>query len=219
VLNFGGRVIKNVAGFDVSRLMVGTLGTLGVILEVSLRVIPCFETETTLCFAHDNADQHIEWINQLAGDPLPISASLWYEGQSQIRLSGSQQGVDSAVKKLGGDACEQPWSDLREMKHEFFNEQREIGRISIAPTLGFSLKQPQLIEWGGAQRWITGDCDIERMRERLQEKQGGFCLFRTRADNPVFQPLDEVSLVLHRSLKSKFDPARIFNRNRLYPGL
>ena len=219
VLNFGGRVIKNVAGFDVSRLMVGTLGTLGVLLEVSLRVIPCFETETTLCFAHDNAEQHIEWINQLGGEPLPISASLWHEGQSQIRLSGSQQGVDSAIKKLGGDACDQPWSDMREMKHKFFNGQSEIGRISIAPTVGFSLNRSQLIEWGGAQRWITGDCDIERMRERLQDKQGAFCLFRSRNDKPVFQPVDEASLVLHRSLKSKFDPVRIFNRDRLYPGL
>ena len=147
MLNFGGRVIKNVAGFDVSRLMVGTMGTLGVLLEVSLRVIPCFETETTLCFAHDNAEQHIEWINQIGGEPLPVSASLWHDGQSQIRLSGSRQGVDSAAKKLGGDACDQPWSDMRELKHEFFNEQSEIGRISIAPTLGFSLNRSQLIEW------------------------------------------------------------------------
>jgi glycolate oxidase FAD binding subunit len=219
VLNFGGRVIKNVAGFDVSRLMVGAMGTLGVLLEVSLRVIPCFETETTLCFEHDNAEQHIEWINELGGKPLPISASLWHKGQSQIRLSGSQQGVDSAVKNLGGETCDSPWSDMCELTHEFFKDQSKINRISIAPTREFSLERDQMIEWGGAQRWITGDCDIARMRERLQDKQGSLCLFHSDHSEPVFQLIDEASLVLHRSLKSKFDPARIFNRDRLYPGL
>ena len=219
VLNFGGRVIKNVAGFDVARLMVGTMGTMGVLLEVSLRVIPCHETETTLSFAHETAEQHIEWINQLGGQPLPISASVWHDGQTQIRLSGSELGVQSAVKKLGGDRVEPAWSELHELKHGFFNEQSEIGRISIAPALEFSLNRTQLIEWGGAQRWITGDFDAVRLRERLQDRQGGFCLFHSKTDQPSFQPLDELSLTLHRNLKSKFDPARIFNRDRLYPGL
>jgi len=218
VLNFGGRVIKNVAGFDVARLTVGSMGTLGVLLEVSLRVIPCFETETTLCFEHENAEQHIRWINELAGQPLPISASLWHKGQSQIRLSGSQQGIESATKKLGGDVCESPWQDLRELSHDFFENQGNISRISIAPTQSFSLDRDQLIEWGGAQRWITGECDIERMRERLQDKQGSLCLFRSDHSVPVFQSPDEVTMVLHRSVKSKFDPARIFNRGRFYPG-
>ncbi len=219
VLNFGGRVIKNVAGFDVSRIMAGSMGTLGVLLEVSLRVIPCFETEVTLGFDHDSAESHIRWINELGGRPLPLSASMWYQGRSFIRLSGSQQGVDSAAKQLGGDDELAPWQSLREQAHQFFESHSQINRISLPPTTELSLQQDQLIEWSGAQRWIS-DCDIERMRERLQVKQSSLCLFRgSREPASVFQPLDETSMILHRNLKSRFDPAGILNRNRLYTGL
>lgn len=219
VLNFGGRVIKNVAGFDVSRLMAGSMGTMGVLLEVSLRVIPCFETELTLGFDHDNAESHIQWINEIGGSPLPLSASMWHKGRSYLRLSGSQQGIDSAAKQLGGDEEAPPWDALKEQTHGFFEAHNHINRISLPPTMAFSLQQEQLIEWSGAQRWIA-DCDIERMRERLQARQGSLCLFRGAQDtDSVFQPVDEATMTLHRSLKSRFDPARIFNRDRLYAGL
>lgn len=219
VLNFGGRVIKNVAGFDVSRLMVGSMGTLGVLLEVSLRVIPCFETELTLGFDHDTAESHIQWINELGGRPLPLSASLWHKGRSLIRLSGSQQGIDSAARQLGGDKEQSPWESLKEQGHGFFEGHSHVNRISLPPTMELSLQQDQLIEWSGAQRWIS-DCDIERMRERLQAKQGSLCLFRGNQETAsVFQPVDEATMVLQRNLKSRFDPARIFNRDRLYAGL
>ena len=219
VLNFGGRVIKNVAGFDVSRLMVGSMGTLGVLLEVSLRVIPCFETELTLGFDHDSAESHIQWINELGGSPLPLSASMWLKGRSYLRLSGSQQGIDSAVKQLGGNEEVPHWDALKEQTHDFFEGHNRINRISLPPTMAFSLQQEQLIEWSGAQRWIIGG-DIERMRERLQAKQGSLCLFRGAQDaDAVFPPVDEATMILHRSLKSRFDPARIFNRDRLYAGL
>lgn len=219
VLNFGGRVIKNVAGFDVSRLMAGSMGTLGVLLEASLRVIPRFEAEMTLGFDHDTAEMHIQWINELGGRPLPLSASLWHRGRSIVRLSGSRQGVESAAKKLGGDEEQAPWDSLRNQTHAFFVDNSHINRISLPPTMELSLQQDQLIEWGGAQRWI-GDCDIERMRERLQAKQGSLCLYRgNQQTGSVFQPLDSAIMVLQRNLKSRFDPARIFNRDRLYAGL
>jgi glycolate oxidase FAD binding subunit len=218
VLNFGGRVIKNVAGFDVSRLMVGSMGTLGILLEVSLRVIPVFETEITLGHDHENAEAHIRWINELCGRPLPISASMWYQGRSLIRLSGSEQGVASAAEKLGGDKEASVWESLREHKHTFFEKHSHVNRISLPPTSELSFNQEQLIEWCGAQRWI-GDCDIERMRERMAVRRGNLCLFRSRQREAVFQAVDDVTRALHRNLKSRFDPARIFNRNRLFDGL
>ena len=218
VLNFGGRVIKNVAGFDVSRLMAGAMGTLGVLLEVSLKVIPQFETETTLGFDHDTAEAHLRWINELGGRPLPLSASMWFRGRSLIRLSGSEQGVVSAVDSLGGDREEPVWQGLTEHSHAFFEKHSQINRISLPPTTELSLQQDQLIEWSGAQRWIS-ECDIERMRERLSARQGSLCLFRGQQRNSVFQPPGEAYMVLHRNLKSRFDPARIFNRDRLFAGL
>ena len=218
VLNFGGRVIKNVAGFDVSRLMVGSMGTLGVLLEVSMRVIPAFETEVTLGFDHDTAEAHIRWINELCGRPLPLSASMWHQGRSLIRLSGSKQGVASASKTLGGDKEEAVWESLREHKHAFFEKHSHVNRLCLPSASELSLKQDQLIEWSGAQRWI-GDCDIERMRERVATRQGNLCLFRSQQREAVFQAIDDAAMVLHRNLKSRFDPARIFNRNRLFGGL
>ncbi len=218
VLNFGGRVIKNVAGFDVSRLMAGTMGTLGVLLEVSLRVIPVFETEVTLGFDHDTAEAHLQWINELGGRPVPLSASMWYQGHSLIRLSGSEQGILSAVKKLGGDKAESVWPELKEQRHAFFEKHNQINRLSLPQATELSLQQDQLIEWGGAQRWIS-ECDVERMRERLSARQGSLCLFRGSQRDSVFQAVDEVSMVLHRNLKSRFDPARVFNRDRLFGGL
>ena len=225
VLNFGGRVIKNVAGFDLSRLMVGAMGTLGVLLEVSLRVIPKHETETTLSFVHDSAEDHIQWINELGGRPLPLSASMWHKGQSLIRLSGSERGVSSAVEKLGGEQGEDVWDQLREQSHSFFSDaasksKRRLMRISVPPTTHFQLNQDQLIEWGGAQRWLHGDSDLEALRGRVSHLHGSLCVFRGSSEpQPVFQALNDAVLTLHRSLKSKFDPARIFNRDRLYPGL
>lgn len=218
VLNFGGRVIKNVAGFDVSRLMAGSMGTLGVILEVSLRVIPMYETEVTLGFDHDTAESHIHWINELGGNPIPLSASLWHQGRSLIRLSGSEQGVASAVDSLGGDRQDPVWQSLKEQQHDFFKGHSQLNRISLPPTAALSIKQDQLIEWGGAQRWI-GECDIEHTRERLASRQGSLCLFRGKDRQEVFQAVSDAAMILHRNLKSRFDPARIFNRNRLFNGL
>jgi len=104
VLQFGGRVIKNVAGFDVSRVLVGSLGTLGVLLEVSIRVMPMFATEATLAFEHATADAHIRWVNELGSQPLPISATAWHAGTSRLRLSGSEQGVDHAIAGMPAPA-------------------------------------------------------------------------------------------------------------------
>lgn len=220
VLQFGGRVIKNVAGFDLSRLLVGSLGTLGVILEVSIRVMPQYETEATLCFQHDSADQHIEWINGLGSKPWPISASAWHRGVSHLRLSGSAQGVQQAKTELGGDAVEFDWSALREHSHDFFDPDRALTRVSLPPTCDDLLRdEAQLIEWGGAQRWLSGEVDVDALRGRVASDAGSVCAFRGHAaEVRRFQPLAPAMLKLQRNLKSSFDPAAIFNVGRIYPG-
>ena len=218
IMNFGGRVIKNVAGFDVSRLMVGAQGTLGVILEASLRVIPRFETELSLVFEHSSADSHIQWINQLGSRPLPLSASSWYQGRSTIRLSGSQQGVDSAAANLGGTRETGFWEQLREQRHDFFTSSEKLFRLSLPQTREDLFSgQPQLIEWGGAQRWLMGEYDLEQLRQTLESIGGMVCAYRgVDPEAQVFHPLNSSLLALHRSLKSSFDPAGIFNPGRLY---
>jgi glycolate dehydrogenase FAD-binding subunit len=151
ILHFGGRVIKNVAGFDVSRVMVGSLGTLGVILEVSIRVIPVAETELTLTFEHGSVNEHVRWINELGAEPYPITASSWVAGRSQLRLSGSEQGVHHAAEQLGGDRDEPCWDQLKEQTLGFFDPAQPLTRISLPPaSADLQGDWAQLIEWGGA---------------------------------------------------------------------
>jgi len=221
ILQFGGRVIKNVAGFDVSRVMVGALGTLGIILEVSIRVVPLFETELTLAYEHASADEHIRWVNQLGAEPYPISASLWHDGRSQLRLSGSEQGVRQAADQLGGDRIESDWSELKEQRLDFFDRAEPLSRISLPPTTADLLPgKPQLIEWGGAQRWVSGEVDTAALRDQAAGAGGSLCAFQRHAvDVPRFHPLAAVMLTLQRNIKSSFDPAGIFNPGKLYPGL
>ena len=218
VMNFGGRVIKNVAGFDVSRLMAGAQGTLGIILEASLRVIPKFETEQSLGFEHDSAQAHIRWINELGSKPLPLSASCWYQGRSYIRLSGSQQGVDSAAAKLEGVPESDIWKQLREQKHDFFTRHENIMRLSVPQTSEDQYPgESQLIEWNGAQRWLGGDLELTEIRQKIESMEGNVCAYRgIGPEVQFFHPLNDSLLALHRSLKSSFDPAGIFNPGRLY---
>ena len=223
IVSFGGRVIKNVAGFDVSRLMVGALGTLGVLLEVSIRVIPRFETEETLILEHAEAQSHIDWINQQRGLPFPISASVWYQGQTKIRLSGSQQGVASACQQLGGEssANDEIWSELREQSHSFFESNKTIARVSV-PSVepDFLTAESQLIEWGGAQRWIESSQEqLDRLRKQAEYHRGTACAYKGYDDDTeMFHRPTDAIMALHRNIKSSFDPADIFNPGRLYGG-
>ena len=221
VLQFGGRVIKNVAGFDVSRLLVGSLGTLGVLLEVFIRVVPMYVTETTLAFEHATADAHIRWVNELGSQPYPLSASAWYAGTSRLRLSGSEQGVEHAIAELGGERENYDWAELREQSHDLFLREQPITRVSLPPASpNMAADRAQVIEWGGAQRWLSGEIDIAALRERASQLGGSVCAFRDHAtDVAVFQPLAPAMLKLQRSIKSSFDPAGIFNAGRIYPGL
>lgn len=221
IMQFGGRVIKNVAGFDVARLMVGSHGTLGIILEVSIRVIPMYETELTLAFEHDIADRHIRWVNELGAEPYPVTASSWMAGRSQLRLSGSEQGVRHAADQLGGEPGEACWEQLKEQTADFFDPGQPLTRISLPPaSANLPGDRAQLIEWGGAQRWISGEVNIDALRLKAEAVGGSVCAFqRHGAGVPVFHPLPAAMLKLQRSIKSTFDPAGIFNPGRMYPGL
>jgi glycolate oxidase FAD binding subunit len=222
-LRFGGQVMKNVAGYDVSRLMSGSLGTLGLILEVSLKVLPLPLAEATLRFKFPE-DKAIQMLNQWAGRPLPISASAYTGGELGLRLSGAAAAIEAAYKKLGGvrndDAqAEQFWIGIREQTDSFFRSAAPLWRLSVKSTTP-PLKLPggQLIEWGGALRWLKSDADAKTIRDAAVSAGGHATLFRASDKSAgVFQPLTPALLKIHRNLKQTFDPAGIFNRGRLYP--
>lgn len=223
ILRFGGEVMKNVAGYDVSRLMTGALGTLGVILDVSLKVLPRPETERTIRL-ECNARVAIERLQALAQQPWPISASCHVDGQLYIRLSGTAGAVHAACLALGGDtldAADVFWQQVREHQHAFFADTSPLWRLSIdaaAPPL--VLDGAWLMEWGGALRWLKTDRDAVAVRAAAEQAGGHAILFRdgTHRD-AVFHPLAPGLLGLHRQLKQAFDPAGILNPGRLYAEL
>ncbi len=221
-LRFGGQVMKNVAGYDVSRLMTGSLGTLGLILEVSLKALPLPLTETTLRFAMPE-DKAIQMLNQWAGKPLPISASAYIGGELGLRLSGAAVAIEAACKKLGGEQiddqqAEKFWIGIREQTDPFFSGNVPLWRLSIKSTTP-PLKLPgmQLIEWGGSLRWLKSDADAKTIRDAAAAAGGHATLFRASDKSAgVFHPLPHALLKIHRNLKKNFDPAGIFNPGRLY---
>jgi glycolate oxidase FAD binding subunit len=220
-LTFGGTVMKNVAGYDVSRLIAGSLGTLGLILEVSLKVLPRPVAEATLRFDLPQ-NKALEALNAWAGQPLPISASCWCDDVLIVCLSGAEAAVAAAKAKLGGEPVPEAatfWTSLREQRHAFFAGDEPLMRLSlpsIAPPL--DLPGEQVIEWGGSQRWWRGDAAVAR---DAASRVGGHAVLFRGADKSagVFQPLPTPMLKIHQRLKAAFDPRGVFNRGRLYPKL
>ncbi len=222
VLHFGGQVMKNVAGYDVSRLLAGSMGTLGLMLEVSVKVLPRPFAQHSLVFALSEQEA-LHQVNLWGGQPLPISATSWHDGQLAVRLSGAQAAVDAAIKKMGGAElanADAYWDSLREQSQAFFADASDgLWRLSvpsIAPA--FKLGGEQLIEWGGAQRWLKTTADAASIRAAAIEAGGHATLFKGGDKSVgVFQPLQPALARIHHNLKNAFDPAGIFNPGRMYP--
>jgi len=237
LLTFGGQVMKNVAGYDVSRLMVGALGTLGLIAEVSLKVLPVAPAEATLKFELDQA-QALAQLNRWGGQPLPLNASCWVPdtdrdagvGTLYLRLRGAVAAVEAACRTLGGERQDNArvapdWTLCREQQLPWFQERGERGlwRLSVpqtAPVL--DLPEPPLVEWHGAQRWVrAGVQDAPRLRAAAAAAGGHATLFiagsgRRAGDVARFDALAPALDRIQRQLKAEFDPAGILNRGRLY---
>ena len=222
LLNFGGQVMKNVAGYDVSRLMTGAMGTLGLLLEVSLKVLPKPHAEATLRLELPQ-DKAIEAINRWGGQPLPLSATCWNDGLLSVRLSGARAAVAAARERIGGEAvagAEGFWHALREQQDGFFSGEAALWRLSL-PSKAAPLNLPgsPLIEWGGAQRWLKSEAPATTLREAAARAGGHATLFRGGDKSMgVFQPLPEPLLQIHSKLKRTFDPQGLFNPGRLYSG-
>jgi len=220
-LRFGGQVMKNVAGYDLSRLMAGALGTLGVLLEVSLKVLPRPAEERTRVFELDAeaaAARQIEWGRL----PLSLSGTLYDGERLHVRLCGSAQGVAAGLEALGGEeVAEGPWRAAREQTLPFFQGNSPLWRISLpaaAPAL--NLPGAGLTEWGGALRWLRTDLPADLVRQRAAALGGHATLFRGHdGRGEVFHALVPALRVLHMQVKRALDPQCLFNPGRMYEGL
>lgn len=214
-LRFGGQVMKNVAGFDLSRLMTGSFGTLAVILEVSLKVLPRPEEEQTVRLEMMQA-QAIDTMNRWAGQPLPISATCYSEGALHARLAGSSRTVAAARERLGGEAVGNAnfWSDVRE--HRLPALQGRLWRISVRPTSApLELSGQHTVEWNGSLRWVATDATEDEVHQVARNAGGYATLFRGASGSPIMR-LDAGVFALNRRIKQALDPVGIFGPHRLH---
>lgn len=227
ILNFGGEVMKNVAGYDVSRLLAGSMGIFGALLEVSIKVAPKPFQEKTVILETNQAGV-IALFNQWRGQPVPITATAWQESQGgggllHVRVSGSEPAVLNGVVRVGGDALEPPqagafWDSLRDHTHPFF-QSRPLWRVAVPPHTPPLHRGKTLIEWNGGLRWLTEVDSPEDLRSEVSTLGGHATLFRYDAlppDTSVFHPLTQALKNINQRLKQELDPAGIFNPKRLF---
>lgn len=216
-LRFGGEVMKNVAGYDLSRLMAGSFGCLGVLTEVSLKVLPKPRLCSSIALEMDCARalaRLAEWGQQ----PLPISAASFENGVLRLRLEGGEGSVAAAHERLGGERIDPSyWQELNEHQLDFFSSGLPLWRLSLPNNTGvLDVPGEQLIDWAGAQRWLKSDADGAVIRATVSAAGGhAVCYSHGLQDSP-FQPLPAPLLRYHRQLKAQLDPHGVFNPGRMY---
>jgi len=225
VLSFGGKVIKNVAGFDVTRLMAGSMGAFGVIVEVTMRVVakPIKETTVSLELSEEQAALR---ANEIIASGLPVSASCWHSGALRLRLSGSEAGVKRSVDEIGGEVVREQdsdpfWKSIRNQTHPFFSPGRSLWKITTPPLADpIGVEGESLVEWNGALRWVSTDMPPEIVRKKADEAGGAATLFRAGAGlEDVRERFPEPPAKLkelHQQLMKTFDPDGILNPGRIY---
>ena len=214
-LHFGGEVIKNVAGYDVSRLQCGAFGTLGLLEELSIKTLPAPEHELTLELEMNEAgalQNLMVWNRQ----PLPLSGAAWHRGILRIRLSGTAAAVAEGHRHIGGEPSGNNgfWEQLKEQRLDFFDAHKPLWRISLPRGSGvLELPGDTLLDWGGAQRWLLSDSTFDTLSEIARNAGGHVRPYHPH--QPI--PLNHGLMLLHQRLKEAFDPAGILNPGQLFP--
>lgn len=222
ICRFGGEVMKNVAGYDVSRLMTGAMGTLGVLLDVSIKILPLAHTEQTRILEMSDVSTALQWLARQSGQ-WPLTAACYTGQRLYLRLAGSEAGVAWAAQQIGGQAlaANDPfWQQLREQQLAFFNDSRPLWRLSVAPMTPAidSIEGDTLYDWGGAQRWLLSNAADKDIRDWALQYGGHASCLRNRPPHvQVHQPLAPALATLQQSLQQSFDPYHILNPGRLYP--
>ncbi|MCH4812462.1 glycolate oxidase subunit GlcE [Vreelandella neptunia] len=225
LLRFGGEVMKNVAGYDLSRLMAGAQGTLGVLTDISFKVLPIPNATHSLRLSINLADA-LKKLAELGRKPLPITAAAWHNGELFLRLEGGNSSVSATQASLGGEPLDASfWTSLRDHTHDFFqlSDGQALWRLSLPPhTSPLALDIPEadiFYDWAGCQRWVKTSLDASTLRAACAAVGGHATCYTPHAQGGAvdpFTPLNTVVEKYHRNLKAELDAHGIFNPGRLY---
>ncbi len=220
---FGGQVMKNVAGYDLSRLLTGSYGTLAVILEVTFKVLPIPEFELT-GYKNSSKQQALEIMHKLSCKSVPVSAACYFNELLYVRFSGNEKVVKDSLKKYSFEQQQnsnQLWDELRDYKLPIFNSEKPMWRLSVPSTSTIDLKNDDyVIDWGGAQYWLASERPAAEIFSLAEEQGGSAMLFRGGDRNGyIFQPLPKEIFKIQQNLKQAFDPHRVLNRDKMYSQL
>ncbi|MEW8524358.1 MAG: glycolate oxidase subunit GlcE [Candidatus Thiodiazotropha endolucinida] len=220
ILKFGGQVMKNVAGYDLSRLMAGAMGTLGILLEASIKVLPKPMQEHTLAFS---AEQPAAWalLHKMLIEGVPITATYSLDNNHKVRIACSQQRLGEIQTAYGLEPSDKPqsgfWQDLRDQQHDYFKQQSPLWRLSLPPAAKLDIEGRILHEWSGGLRWLATDRPAREIRSLVEKESGHAILFRNGdRRGEMFHPLHPRIAVIQKQLKQVFDPEGIFNPGRHY---
>ncbi len=223
LLRFGGQVMKNVAGYDLSRLLTGSFGTLGVILDVTLKVLPIPEHEIT-CSMKMSLPQARQKLIDISRQAIPVTAAAYENETLRIRLSGKKVLLDETTGLLNMQVDQDShsfWQQLRDHKHGLFETAQDCWRLSLPVTANPEFNDEAFIlDWGGAQYWLSSARSAEAIFQQAQELGGSATLFCNNSKQQAcFQPLAAAVHRLHEGLKQAFDPQRVLNPGKMYAGL
>ncbi len=230
-LKFGGKVMKNVAGYDVARLQTGAMGAFGIITEISLKISPLPRLSKTVTKATD-LPEGLVLLQQYGCDKYPLDGAAWADGQVYLRFSGETQSVNAACDQWQGEICDDDapdndgdfWQNLRELQLPYFADNRQsLWRFSVPATapchisnINTKAESDWLIDWGGARRWLKADAvSAQSVQEWAQKYHGEAILISgaiSATGENVTPPLFSPPLQrIYNNLKTAFDPSHIFN--------
>jgi len=220
IIKNGGRVMKNVTGYDLVKLMAGAHGTLGVITEVAFKLLPKPEATATLHFELGLADG-LAKLREVMASPYDISAAAYADGAALLRLEGFAESVAYRAGKIGGDKIEGagPWAEIKNATALAGAD--AVWRLSVKPSdaaalvaglaaRGFSAP---VLDWSGGLIWLSGGDGSDAPRQAVSALGGhATCIIGAHT---AFQPENPVIATLNNGLRQKFDPRGIFNQGRM----
>ena len=222
-IRLGGKVMKNVAGYDLFRPMAGALGTLGLMLDITLKLLPLPEREVCYYMLTDTNNM-TQILRDLRSRSMPVSGASYHQGQFLLRLSGSMSSIDDATNYLPAEMKETDivyWQDLNEHRLSFFDDSSPLYRLVVPANAPYdTISGECIVDWGGALRWIKTPLQFGELQQHAGDLGGSASIYRNGTHGEeVFSPLPDQLLDLHKRIKKVMDPAGILNPGRLYRDL